>query len=94
VADHVKRACEDWAVVVASPCDGELDTRRVLGEWAIDRAVHGHVLHRCRDERDPEPRGDKADERRGLGDFMRGSRFEAVGRAGILDGVMEDGSEV
>ncbi len=37
---------------------------------------------------------DEADERRRLGDFVGGEGFEAVSGAGVLDGVVEDGSKV
>ena len=52
------------------------------------------LLHRRGDERDAEAGGDEADERGGLGDFVGGDGFEAVGGARVLDGVVDDGAEV
>ena len=90
MADDVQRLREDGTLVVVAPGDGELDPGRVLGERAVDGAADGHVLHRRGDQRDAEAGGDEAHERGGLGDLVGGPGLEAVGRAGVLDGVVHD----
>ena len=93
-ADDVERAHEHGTLIVATPGRGELDPGGVVDERAVNRALHGHLAHGGRDERDAEPSRDEAHEGRGLPHLVRGHGLEAVGGAGVLDGVVEDGAEM